>query len=371
MTTCPSCGQQVPEGSFCVRCGTRLAEGGRRGFAAAPNQRPFVPRVISTLFPQLPKHDTRGFEAMLVVGVIIVLGLGVAGLYPVAVIAAALLVPILTVLYLYDVDVYEDEPFRVVAFTMAWGAVAGIAVGLIARTGVGSTVASFTQSRVSEVVPRGILLPLLSTALMLAGPLVLLPYRRFNDVLDGATFGGASAVWFVGAAAIVQALGFLDAGLRPVGRVLPWIQILLETAVLRPVLAAAAVGAASGAFWLRYRAPARDRDALGILGGPFVATGLAVLFEIVAAVAQVLWPGWPSLIVVAVLTPLALIWLRVVIHVGLVEESAEIAEGPEITCANCGQRTPRVAFCKNCGISLLALPKTRPAGPLAPEEAGS
>ena len=135
MTTCPSCGQQVPEGSFCVRCGARLAEGDRRGFAAAPNQRPFVPRVISTLFPQLPRHDTRGFEAMLVVGVLIVLGLGVAGLYPVAVIAAAMLVPIITVVYLYDVDVYEDEPFRVVAFTMAWGALAGR--GLVGGGGTG------------------------------------------------------------------------------------------------------------------------------------------------------------------------------------------------------------------------------------------
>ena len=35
------------------------------------------------------------------------------------------------VLYVWDVDVYEDEPLRVMAFTAAWGIVAGVIVGLV------------------------------------------------------------------------------------------------------------------------------------------------------------------------------------------------------------------------------------------------
>ena len=54
-------------------------------------------------------------------------------LYPLALVAAAVAVPLLFVLYLWDVDLYEDEPLLVLAFTVAWGALAGAGLGLAAR----------------------------------------------------------------------------------------------------------------------------------------------------------------------------------------------------------------------------------------------
>ena len=108
---------------------------------------------------------------------------------------------------------------------------------------------------------------------MVAGPLVLLQYKRFNDVLDGATFGVASGVAFVGAQTLVTALDLFDSGLRPVGEIGPWIVRLLVLGVAMPVVAAGAIGGLCGVLWLRYRAPVRDRGALGPLrsaagGGP-------------------------------------------------------------------------------------------------------
>ena len=41
------------------------------------------------------------------------------------------------------------------------------------------------------------------------------------------------------------------------------------------------------------------------------------------------------------LAVLALLWLRQVIHVGLLEEALLIEDAPVITCANCGNRTRR------------------------------
>ena len=64
----------------------------------------------------------------------------------------------------------------------------------------------------------GLLIPALGVAVMLAGPLVLLPYRRFNDTLDGATFGSASAATFAAAEVIVVGAGVLSGGLRPARR---------------------------------------------------------------------------------------------------------------------------------------------------------
>jgi hypothetical protein len=214
-----------------------------------------------------------------------------------------------------------------------------------------------------------VLVPLLGTALVVAGPLILLPYRKFNDVLDGATFGGAAAVTFAGAQVITQSSAFLgSAGLHPVGSLGFWIVRLLELSVAVPVLAATVIGAAVAAFWLRYRAPVRDRDALGILGRPPIALAAAAAFLILGALAQIYLSALFALIALLVLDVAGLIWLRRVLHLGLVEESLEIDVGDEIVCANCGQPTPRHTFCLNCGIALAALPKARPArGAPSPE----
>ena len=365
--TCPNCGHQVPEGTWCIRCGHALdgaARGGPgAGFAAAPNERAGSPRIVSTLFPQLPKADMDAFRLALGVGVAGVVALSAARLFPVAVIAAALLVPLLTVVYLYDVDVYEDQPFRVVAFTLAWGAVAGVAMGLLADavTAAGADVAVEKESQ--DVLLRGVVFPLAAVALTLAGPLVLLPYRKFNDVLDGVTFGAACAVAFTSAQVITTSASLLEGGLRQDGEVLPWIARTLAMAAAQPVLAMAAVGAAAGAWWLRYRAPVKDRKALGILGNPIVATLLAAGLVVLGALGQPLLPvGW-WLVELLVLDVVALLWLRRTIHLGLLQESEEIEVGPEIECPNCGARTAKHSFCSNCGIALAALPKRAGEGP--------
>jgi ribosomal protein L32 len=363
---CPNCGHQVPEGNWCVRCGHPLAEeGGRRrpgaGFAAAPHERAGSPRIVSSLFPQLPRADMDAFRIALAVGTAGVVALAAARLFPVAVFSAALLVPLLTVVYLYDVDVYEDQPFLVVATTMAWGAVAGVAVALLgeAITDTGSDLA--VQGGNGDVLVRGVLLPLLGVGLMLAGPLaVLLPYRRFNDVLDGATFGAACAASFVAAQVITLGISQLDAGLRPDGAVVPWMARAVTLSVAMPVLVMAAVGAAAAAFWLRYRAPAADRRALGVLGHPVVAVAAACALVVLGALGQPLLPVGLWLAALAVLDAVALLWLRRTIHLGLLQEASEIPIGPPLECPNCGAQTPRHSFCVNCGISLAALPKRKP-----------
>jgi len=325
--------------------------------------------VISSLYAHLPQASMLTFRVALGFGVVVVLALGLGHLYPLAVVAAAVLVPLLTILYLVDVDIYEDEPVSVMAFTMLWGIAAGIGVGLLAKAIEPAGANVFTQSTSTRAILRGVFIPLVSTVLMMAGPLALLPYRKFNDVLDGATFGASAAVTFAGAAVITQSFSFFSQGLHPSGTLAFWMIRLLELAVAAPILAAGAIGAAVGAFWLRYRAPVRDRDALGLLGHPVTATAIAAALLVGGALLQVyLVPGL-ALALMLVLDGVALVWLRLVLHVGLLEEAAELDIGPEIVCANCGRPTPRHTFCIHCGISLKALPKgprraaPAPAGP--------
>ena len=357
---CDDCGLETADAPICIRCGHRQQESvpsaSRRRYSADPDESALSVHVISTLFPRLPRDDLAAFRLILLLGVAAVVTLTVLGLYPIAVVAAAALVPLVMVTYLYDVDLYEDEPLRVYALTLAWGAVAGAAMGLFLRATIEVDPLGPGPDG-SFILMRGVLVPLVSVALMLIGPLVLLPYRRFDDVLDGASFGATSAAAFVGAQVIAQSVDLFSAGLSPAGDSLLWIARLLTHGVALPLVAAGAVGAMCGALWLRYRAPVRDRDRLGPLGIPLVALLAGAALFVASTLALLLLREIPALIAVSLLALVALVWLRMFIHLGLLQESMEIPIGDAIVCANCHHATLTHTFCGNCGVALRALPK--------------
>lgn len=369
LTTCPSCAQPTPEGRFCIRCGAPLADGSegrsrtRSQFAAASHQHVAHPALISTLFPHLPRASHAGFRIALAVGVGVVAGLAALRLFPMALIAAALLLPLLVVLYLIDVDVYEGEPPWAVAFTMLWGALAGVGFGLLALQIAPSAVDLVVHGNSQYLVRQGLILPFAGLFVVLVGPLLLLRYHRFNDVLDGVTFGAAAAAAFGGAEAITYGVHFFGSGVRPGGAIGPWIWRLLSLGLGMPILMMGAAAAVCAAVWLRYRAPARDAEALGPVGHPVVALPLAAALVTGGAVGETFLPTWAWLLWLAAFDLVVIVMLRRAIHVGLLEEALEIPIGPELTCPNCGEQTARHTFCGNCGISLQALPKARGRAP--------
>ena len=361
--TCRHCENEVPDEPHCVRCGGPLGHResphrhGKRGYAAAPEERWYLPRFASTLYPHLPSSDMRPFRIGVGAGLTAVVVLCLLGLYPLALVAAAVGVPVTFLLYLWDVDLYEDEPLTVIAFTVVWGLIAGIVLGLAARhvASQGAMLASGSSSH--QVVWLGVVLPCAALLLAIAGPLVLLPYRKFNDVLDGVTFGACSAATLLAAEAITNSADFLHLGFHPAGDHGLWIARLLTLGIALPVLAAGVAGSACGSFWLRFRAPARDRDALGPLGSPFLAVPLAAA-ALVGAYVSALYVGqWWTLAITLLLAAAALVWLRWMIHIGLREEAGETPIGPPVTCPSCHHETPLHTFCGWCGVSMRALPK--------------
>jgi hypothetical protein len=374
--TCPSCREETPAGDFCVRCGAPQDAGfdepsrRRTQFAAAPHEHVAVPALVSTLFPQLPRDSHLSYRLAVGLGVAAVVALAVLRLFPVALIAAALLLPVLVVLYLIDVDVYEDEPAWALSLTIGWGTAAGVGFGLIALA-VAPSAASLIVSGTSQyLVVQGLVLPLCGFVVLLAGPLVLLRYHRFNDVLDGVTFGAGAAAAFGGAQAITYGAHVIGAGLRPGGAVLPWVWRLLSLAVGMPVVTMGAAAAACAALWLRYRVPVRDDDALGVLSHPAVALPLSGLLVMGGAVGETFLPAGGWLVWLAAFDLVAVSLLRRTIHVGLLEEASEVPIGDELECPNCGHPTARHTFCGHCGVSLQALPKTGGAWRQSAGEAG-
>ncbi len=364
MITCRQCGNDVPRLRFCIRCSDPLddeydAESQRRQrsrFAAAPDEPLATVALVSTIFPQLPRAEMRYFRIALLAGAAIVLALALLGFYPVALVSAAVLVPVLMVMYVYVVDIYEDEPIWVIGATMLWGAGAGVMFGFLSRAL--PTGSAFGEPDAMAILLSGLVMPLVEGGLMLAGPLALLSWRRFNDVLDGATFGAASAVSFAGAHVIVQSLPLLNSGLRPAGDPLPWVVQLLSLGLLQPVIAAGAIGSVAGAFWLRYRAPITDRKKLGLVGVPIFAILAGAVLLTLSGLAKTLLSLIPATIALAILAAVALLWLRATIHLGLLQESREIEIERTIRCPSCGHSTPEHTFCGNCGVSLRALPRS-------------
>ena len=321
--------------------------------------------VVSSLFPHLPRTSHLAFRMALLLGTVVVVILAVTRVFPVALIAAALLLPLLVVLYLVEVNVYEDEPLWAMALTIGWGTLAGVGFGLLALDITPRSSTLIVQGGSQYLVGQGLILPFCGLFVLLAGPLVLLRYHRFHSVLDGVTFGASAAAAYGGAEAITYGFHVLQHGLRPGGATVPWIWRLLSLGVAMPVLTMGAAAAACAALWLRHRAPARDAEALGPLGHPLVAVPAAALLIMGGAVGETFLPagGWLGWLVAFDLVVIVL--LRRAIHVGLLEEALEIPIGPDFTCPNCGAQTARHTFCSNCGISLQALPKLSGRDPAA------
>jgi hypothetical protein len=357
---CRVCGFPSSGGAFCVRCGTALTAAARTQFAAAPHEHRLLPSLAG-LVPQLPREDVAAFRLALALGGVILAVLVVSGLYPLAIVGAAAILPLLVVLYLYDVDLYENEPLPIIGLTMATGLAAGLLVGYLSRLTAPSGAGALVESTGARLVRDGVAWPVVGTMLMLVGPLVLLRSPRFNDVLDGTTFGAASAVSFEAGALLTGSGNLLQSGLRPTGRATPWLAEIATGGIVLPLLAASVVGAACGALWLTFRTPI-DSGRLGWLGRPAVAVPLALAALVAAAAAQVILGPWWALFVCALLAVGGLVWLRHPIQVGLLQEAAELDVTGEVVCANCGARGPRHSFCANCGVSLRALPKAHPGG---------
>ncbi len=379
LVACSHCGVEVPVGRFCVRCGepqvatTGAVEGagpataaggaGRRrmgSFAAAPNERVFGPSLVSTFFPRLPRSDLGSFRLGLALGIGLIAGLTLAGLYPIALAVAAAVVPALIVVYVYAVDVYEDEPLTVLVGTVAWGLVTGALFGF-ATAGLTAT-SPDSQPTPADALLQGVALPILGGAIAIVGPLLLVRRPVFNDVLDGVTFGATAGSVFLGAQTLAGASGLLSGGLRPVGAAGPWLVQLLTVGVAQPILSAAVAAIVAGTIWLRVRAPARDRQAMGPVSNPFVAILAGAVVLGAAGIGRFVLPSIAALVWLVVLAAVALVWMRLLIHLGLLQEAAEIEIGPQVVCPECGALTPHHTFCISCGIALRALPRVSSQG---------
>jgi ribosomal protein L32 len=358
LVTCPHCGSSVPAGDFCGHCGAHLTTRSARrthAYTAVPSERVAHLSIISTLFPHLPHRRGGAFRLALAGGgSLVVLG-AVFHLFAPATAVAVFIIPVLYLMYLYEVEVYESEPWLVVGATMVVGALLGFLFTNL--TGGALSQLVLTGDRDSAFLLGAIAIPVVAQALMLAGPLFLYLARdRFREPLDGLTFGAASALGFTLASSLTAFWPLLSGPLVGVGSSLDWAVRLGRAGLLVSLVNASTTAVVTAAIWLhRY-----DRRRGGRPWYSTVGTTLAVAFGVQVAIGVVSFFVQDLVLDVAILalaTGTVLLYLRLVIHDALLVEGAEHEIGPEAPCPECHRIVPTMAFCPACGAARAAAPK--------------
>ena len=119
-------------------------------------------------------------------------------------------------------------------------------LGADERIGLGAAIDGGVQTR--TVLAYGVVAPLAAVVLALAGPLFLAARPRFDDMIDGLTFGAVSGAAYAAGETLVMHRGVLDTRPGQRGDVATWLSVVANAAAVKPVVYGTALAIAAAAF---------------------------------------------------------------------------------------------------------------------------
>ena len=359
LVVCPHCESTVPQGEYCGHCGAHLTTADphrRHSFAALPAEPVLHFNVVSTLFPHLPHRQGGSFRWAMVAGIVFVLLLVALSLYAPATAAAMALLPALYLLYLYEVEVYQQEPWLLIGSTMILGGILGF--GFATAVGGAASQLLLTGDNGSRFLLEGIGIPLVGQTLMLAGPASLYFGRGgYREPLDGLTFGAASALGFSVISGLTVLWPVISGPLVGSGDPVDWALRLLRLGILVALVNASTTALIAASVWLHRYDPKRSKRApeVGVPVVVLVAYGVQLLLGVLAFLV-------PQLIAVVLIWTLAaiglMLYVRQLIHQALLAEGPAHEIGPDSQCPECHRVVPTMAFCPHCGAARAAAPRS-------------
>lgn len=368
---CPFCGNITPVGNFCGVCGTHLTHddpahplAARRphAFSANPEEHVYRLSVISTLFPHLSHRSSTPFRVGFGLLVVFLIAFSASGLEAPVIALSAIGVPLLFQLYIWDVDVYEDDHVLLAAETLLIGAALGVAWALLGGHIVSQALAPVLDKSLGgwDVVKAAVFVPIVGQALMLVPLLLVLAlvpgFGSRRESLDGFTLGAASALGFSFAAVITDMASQLSQGLVTHEPFTNTLTEALIRGVASPVLVAAATGLIGASIWVRRAERVPSRAA--VLTNPLLILAVVLAIQVGTGFAdQAHLSDIPLLVEHLVATAIVLLALRVGLHHILLNEQHDVAIGPAMTCAHCNHIIPRMPFCPSCGVAQVATTK--------------
>jgi hypothetical protein len=351
---------------FCTRCGAHQGTTSEFGdsktrehrYAAHPGEHVAQPSIITTIFPHLGHHKIHEFRWAFIAGLAAILLLYLAGLISAAILLSAFLVPVLYLIYLYEAQVYRDEPAIVLGFTIGGGIIIGIVATILERIiynpfQYASNPFTNAGVNVGSLLIVGLLLPVVQEALKPL-PAFFLPKRAdFPETVDGLVFGIAAGLGFSLAQALI---GFSEVVTGLPAHVEPgnWIYDLTTLAVFQPLLQGSATGMIVATIWRWRRGRLGGREiggvAMALIAHIAFAGGTLLMKE--TSVSPLFILIWQAAIVGALL-----IYIRYLLHHALLEEAAHMGYA-ETVCPNCHMHIVASGFCPNCGMALTAAPNS-------------
>ncbi len=371
---CPRCRAELPEvAHFCHICGQdqRSADLARRkSFAAKPDEPVASFALISSIMPRGVGQRPQTYRIALAIALIVALVAAIFGAMPIAVLVAAFAIPIVYIVYIYDVNLWEDEPLPVaglafaltgvlaIGFTILWTYLRG-PVPFGTTTYEGSL--SATPS-VSVFLLVALVVPIVGEAIRQVGPVVLASRPEFDDLMDGLTFGVISGVAYACFDTLVRHWSLLTGGLQAQDPGL-WVPLIFLEGFVKPLI----MGTATGIACAEFSGLGRGFD--GFTPRYFRGLAEAVLANIayqagtylfafvgsstLSVILSILW----GLIILGIL----ILRIRNVLHVGLMEAALERSartsgvgeEGELEFCAQCEMPLlEHAAFCNACGTAV-------------------
>ncbi|OBG80395.1 hypothetical protein A5733_00645 [Mycobacterium sp. NS-7484] len=371
-TECRVCKVDVPDGTYCGLCGVPLDQEASEGpewlrlnaSCVAPDEHLLRPSIASSLFPHLPQQSRTPFRVAMLVLVVALVGCALLKLPAALIAVAALGVPLLFLIYLYESDAFRDLHRTNLVLTIVLGIALGI--GWVLFTGqimaksygvpLGAGVSGF------RIMRNGLGIPLGGAVLMLAPAVVVRLLRPASrESLDGFMIGALGATTFTAAATLTRLAPQLSTGM--VARNRPMSGLLVEAGIRGiavPLTAAAIGGLIGAALWFTRPATKADKH-VGYVRLVMFTCALAVLaiYAALGLVDVARIPQWIQLTVHIVVALTAILALRVGLHLALLHEAHdEIASDRPIFCPRCGHIVPDMAFCPHCGAATHASSRT-------------
>jgi hypothetical protein len=375
-TECHQCGTDVPAGAFCAACGATLSpqRGGwparlrLKAYSAAPNQHVLLPWVTSSIFPRLPRQSRSAFRLALIVLVVLLAVFALLRWQPPLIGISSVGLPLLFLIYLRETDAFKDQSMVTLALTAALSIGLGIGWALAtnaiwARTydDVLGTPMTTTERSINLLA-----IPIGGVLLVLGLVAVMRLWRPgVRESLDGFVIGALAALCFTAAGILTRAAPEFATGL--VDKDIP-MAALLALAAIRGIaapLTAAAVGGMVGAtLWFRPRTEPTDVRHWYSLTSAAPALTVALLVYLGQNLIDYAWISYGEIVALyAVITVLAVLSLRIVLHCTLLHEASDATSQNEaVLCPQCDHVVPDRAFCANCGIAANAASRTSRRG---------
>ncbi|HKV21547.1 MAG TPA: zinc ribbon domain-containing protein, partial [Mycobacterium sp.] len=362
---CRICQTDVPAGEFCGLCGDPLTPKPGDGpswlrlrtYSAAPGENLFLPSLASSLFPQLPHRSRMPFRVVLILVLLALVTFATLRMPAALITVAALGLPLLFLLYMRETDALRDLPALTLLLTATLGI--GLGVGWVLLTGaivarsygvpLGVGIAGGRILREGLGIPVGGMLVMLVPAVV-----VRLTRPSSRESLDGFMIGAFGALAFTAAATITRLAPQFATGM--IARSRPVSSLIVEAGIrgIAVPLTAAAVGGLIGAALWFTRPPSKAHQHPGYVRAALAGFAAAVVgvYALLGLVDVTHIPQWLQLVIHLTVSLVALLMLRIGLHLALLhEEHDEIYSDEPVLCPHCNHVVPDMAFCPACGVA--------------------